>query len=94
MIRTDPLLKIATIITNYCASHALARCRKAAPAPHARGERPRRGGAHAPGKAERALKALESGNALHERNGLSSHGLHRSTFGDGELNCRVRHGTG
>ena len=51
-------------------------------------------GAHAPGKAERALKALESGNALHERNGLSSHGLHRSTFGDGELNCRVRHGTG
>ena len=51
-------------------------------------------GAHAPGKAERALKALGSGNALHERNGLSSHGLHRSTFGDGELNCRVRHGTG
>ena len=43
---------------------------------------------------KRALKALESGNALHERNGLSSHGLHRSTFGDGELNCRVRHGTG
>ena len=35
-----------------------------------------------------------NGNALHERNGLSSHGLHRSTFGDGELNCRVRHGTG
>lgn len=44
MIRTDPLLKIAAIMTNYCASHALARCRKAAPAPHARGERPRRGG--------------------------------------------------
>ena len=43
---------------------------------------------------KRALKALGSGNALHERNGLSSHGLHRSTFGDGELNCRVRHGTG
>ena len=39
-------------------------------------------------------RPLESGNALHERNGLSSHGLHRSTFGDGELNCRVRHGTG
>ena len=39
-------------------------------------------------------RALENGNALHERNGLSSHGLHRSTFGDGELNCRVRHGTG
>ena len=58
------------------------------------GGRPRRGGAHAPGQAERALKALENGNALHERNGLSSHGLHRSTFGDGELNCRVRHGTG
>ena len=51
------------------------------------------GGAMAP-KQKRALKALESGNALHERNGLSSHGLHRSTFGDGELNCRVRHGTG
>ena len=49
MIRTDPLLKIAAIMTNYCASHALARCRKAAPAPHARGETaPRRGGAHAP----------------------------------------------
>lgn len=44
MIRTDPLLKIAAIMTNYCALHALARCRKAAPAPHARGERPRRGG--------------------------------------------------
>ena len=41
-----------------------------------------------------ALRPLGSGNALHERNGLSSHGLHRSTFGDGELNCRVRHGTG
>ena len=39
-------------------------------------------------------RPLGSGNALHERNGLSSHGLHRSTFGDGELNCRVRHGTG
>lgn len=50
-------------------------------------------GAHGP-KQKRALKALGSGNALHERNGLSSHGLHRSTFGDGELNCRVRHGTG
>lgn len=59
-----------------------------------RGSGPGGEGAHAPGKAERALKALESGNALHERNGLSSHGLHRSTFGDGELNCRVRHGTG
>lgn len=44
MIRTDPLLKTAAIMTNYCAPHALARCRKAAPAPHARGERPRRGG--------------------------------------------------
>ncbi len=64
-----------------------ARYGKAAPAPHARG------GGHGP-KQKRALKALESGNALHERNGLSSHGLHRSTFGDGELNCRVRHGTG
>ena len=51
-------------------------------------------GGQEPKKAKRALKALESGNALHERNGLSSHGLHRSTFGDGELNCRVRHGTG
>ena len=51
------------------------------------------GGGVSPNK-KRALKALESGNALHERNGLSSHGLHRSTFGDGELNCRVRHGTG
>ena len=64
----------------------------------ARAARPRGGGpggegAHGP-KQKRALEALESGNALHERNGLSSHGLHRSTFGDGELNCRVRHGTG
>ena len=63
----------------------------------ARAARPRgaapAGGGMAPNK-KRALKALGSGNALHERNGLSSHGLHRSTFGDGELNCRVRHGTG
>ena len=50
MIRTDPLLKIAAIMTKYCASHALARCRKAAPAPHARGERPRRGGPMPPNK--------------------------------------------
>ena len=56
------------------------------------GSGPGRGGMSP--KQKRALKALESGNALHERNGLSSHGLHRSTFGDGELNCRVRHGTG
>ena len=69
--------------------------------PDAEKPRPRRtpegsgpgGGGHGP-KQKRALKALESGNALHERNGLASHGLHRSTFGDGELNCRVRHGTG
>lgn len=63
----------------------------------ARAARPRGAapaGGQEPRKAKRALKALESGNALHERNGLSSHGLHRSTFGDGELNCRVRHGTG
>lgn len=39
-------------------------------------------------------RGLERRNALHERNFLSSHGLHRSTFGDGELNCRVRHGIG
>ena len=50
MIRTDPLLQIAAIMTNYCASHVLARCRKAAPAPHARGERPRRGGGPCPRK--------------------------------------------
>ena len=63
----------------------------------ARAARPRGAapaGGHEPQTKKRALKALESGNALHERNGLSSHGLHRSTFGDGELNCRVRHGTG
>ena len=46
------------------------------------------------GKGKGPLGPYENGNALHERNGLSSHGLHRSTFGDGELNCRVRHGTG
>ena len=68
--------------------------------PDAEKPRPRRtpegsgpGGGHEP-QTKRALKGLGSGNALHERNGLSSHGLHRSTFGDGELNCRVRHGTG
>ena len=44
MIRIDPLLQIAALMTKACTSHALARCRKAAPAPHARGERPRRGG--------------------------------------------------
>ena len=44
MIRIDPLLQIADLKTKYSASHALVRCRKAAPAPHARGERPRRGG--------------------------------------------------
>ena len=60
--------------------------------PRPRGAAP--AGGHEPQTKKRALKALESGNALHERNGLSSHGLHRSTFGDGELNCRVRHGTG
>lgn len=45
MIRIDPLLQIAALKTKYSASHALVRCRKAAPAPHARGERPRQGGA-------------------------------------------------
>lgn len=44
MIRIDPLLQIAALMTKACTSHALARCRKAAPAPHARGERPRQGG--------------------------------------------------
>ena len=44
MIRIDPLLQIAALMTKACTSHALARSRKAAPAPHARGERPRRGG--------------------------------------------------
>ena len=51
-------------------------------------------GAAAPESKKGPLGPYENGNALHERNGLSSHGLHRSTFGDGELNCRVRHGTG
>ena len=37
---------------------------------------------------------LQKANALHERNVLSSHGLHRSTFGDGRLNYRVRDGIG
>ena len=48
----------------------------------------------APESKKGPLGPYENANALHERNGLSSHGLHRSTFGDGELNCRVRHGTG
>ena len=30
----------------------------------------------------------------HGRDSLPSHGLHRSTLGDGGLNCRVRNGTG
>ena len=89
MIRIDPLLQIAALKTKYSASHALARYGKTA----STRERRAPAGGMAPNK-KRALKALESGNALHERNGLSSHGLHRSTFGDGELNCRVRHGTG
>ena len=50
MIRIDPLLQIAALKTKYSASHALVRCRKAAPAPHARGERPRRGGGPCPRK--------------------------------------------
>ena len=46
-------------------------------------------------KKEKPLEgAFGCRNALHEQNGLSSHGLHRSTFGDGELNCRVRYGIG
>lgn len=48
MIRIDPLLQIAALMTKACTSHALARCGKAAPAPHARGERPRRGGGPCP----------------------------------------------
>ena len=82
--------------TGYLNSHAITKQRrkavaKAAPAAPARPPRrrmptrERRKGPWGPS---------ENGNALHERNGLSSHGLHRSTFGDGELNCRVRHGTG
>ena len=90
MIRIDPLLQIAALMTKYCTSHALAQYGKTA----STRERRAPAGGQEPRKAKRALKALESGNALHERNGLSSHGLHRSTFGDGELNCRVRHGTG
>ena len=70
--------------------------RSARPGPVREGRRAaaRPRGACGPRKQERALGPYENGNALHERNGLSSHGLHRSTFGDGELNCRVRHGTG
>ena len=92
MIRTDPLLQIAALMTKYCTSHALAQYGKTASTRERR--RPGGEGGPWPQTKKRALKALESGNALHERNGLSSHGLHRSTFGDGELNCRVRHGTG
>ena len=33
-------------------------------------------------------------NTHYVRNVLSSHGLHRSTFDDAELNCRVRNGIG
>ena len=42
------------------------------------------------------VKALVSckQNALYEQNVLSSHGLHRSTFGDERLNYRVRNGIG
>ena len=39
-------------------------------------------------------KAVFSVNALHEQNALSSHGLHRSTFGEEGLNYRVRNGIG
>lgn len=37
---------------------------------------------------------FEKRNALHEQNALSSHGLHRSTFGEEGLNYRVRNGIG
>ena len=40
------------------------------------------------------IKAVFSVNALHEQNALSSHGLHRSTFGEEGLNYRVRNGIG
>jgi hypothetical protein len=33
-------------------------------------------------------------NALYEHDALSSHGLHRSTFGEEGLNFRVRNGIG
>lgn len=36
----------------------------------------------------------EKGSIPHGRDSLPSHGLHRSTIGDGGLNCRVRNGTG
>ena len=36
----------------------------------------------------------KEGSALRGRDALSSHGLHRSTFGEEGLNCRVRNGTG
>ena len=57
MIRIDPLLQIAALKTKYSASHALVRCRKAAPAPHARGERPRRGGGPWPQTKKGPLRA-------------------------------------
>ncbi len=37
---------------------------------------------------------VKEGSALRGRDALSSHGLHRSTFGEEGLNCRVRNGTG
>ena len=59
--------------------------------------RPR--GKEAPGRGKRPPPPAPAAPETHEAPGgtsvdLSSHGLHRSTFGDGELNCRVRHGIG
>ena len=45
-------------------------------------------------KKQSMQKAVFSVNALHEQNALSSHGLHRSTFGEEGLNYRVRNGIG
>ena len=60
MIRIDPLLQIAALMTKACTSHALARCRKAAPAPHARGERPRQGGGMPPEKRKGPSRPLRA----------------------------------
>ena len=43
---------------------------------------------------KRSIRSYTSKNALYEQNVLSSHGLHRSTFGDERLNYRVRNGIG
>ena len=51
-------------------------------------------GGYVSGPVVRCAAKMGIHTALHEQNALSSHGLHRSTFGEEGLNYRVRNGIG